>query len=153
MSAWIVSAEHIDVLVLASVQFGLIDKPTRTGLSELGASLWTENHRSINYRYDEDEQPPPYAAPTAEVVLDAVAVVKAVDCYAHQSGDHPEWAASVSAEHCTRLRQAAMCGLAVEAPAPGDSKPYPLGYDHAPWGITEITDACASATTSRRGAR
>lgn len=155
MSAFIVTSAHIDVLVLASVQFGLIGQPTRTGLAELGTSLWAENHRSITYLYDEDEQPPPYAGPTAEVVLDPVAVVKAVDCYAYQSCEHPEWEASPSARRCTLLRAKALRGLPVESDGlygPSEN-PYPVGYNDAPWGITAVTEACVGSVAPRRSAR
>lgn len=155
MSAFIVSSAHIDVLVLASVQWGLISRLSRESLTELGTSLWAENHRSVNHRYDGDEQPPLYAAPTAEVVLDPVAVVKAVDCYVYQSYEHPQWTDSPPARHCTRLREAALRGLDVEQPSPGQAsgKPYPVGYDEAVWSIESITDACSGAAASTRGVR
>ena len=74
MSAWIVSQAHIDVLVLAGVQYAtpydvsadLRRGPNPTGLTAAGVDLWAENHRSVNFRYDEHTEPPVYSAPTAE---------------------------------------------------------------------------------------
>jgi hypothetical protein len=141
MSVWIVSSAHIDVLVLAGVQFGLLDRPGPEVLTELGADLWAENHRSANHRSDLQEQPPPYCAPVAEVLLDPVAVVKAVDCYTYQSCEHPKWTDSRAAAYCTRLRSAAMTGLPIEHTTGGT--PYPAGWDQAPWGIDTLADACS----------
>ena len=152
MSAWIVARAHVDVLVLAGVQFGVPYDPQspRPGppvLAAAGADLWAENHYSVDYRYDEHSEPHPYPAPTAEVVLDPVAVVKAVDCFAYQSCEHPGWSASRAADYCARLRAAAIAGLPLEPGDPGEN-PYPAGYDEAPWGIDDLAQAVAR-TSSR----
>lgn len=129
MSAWIVSSAHIDVVVLAGVQFGVPydpDQPSAPGpavLAAVGADLWSENDRSVGYRYGDPVDPPAYPAPTAEVMLEAVAVVSAVDCFVYQSSEHPGWPASGAADYCTRLRAAAMVGL----PPDGVGSRYPRG--------------------------
>jgi hypothetical protein len=151
VSAWIVSSAHIDVLVLASVQFAVLDRPGRDVLSRLGANLWAENHRSVNDRYGGDEGPQQYVGPTSEVLLDPVAVVKAIDCYVYQSCEHPQWPDSPAAEHCARLREAAMHGLPVARSEGG--RAYPAGWDRAPWGIETLVDAGAGCPPEARGAR
>lgn len=155
MSAWIVARAHIDVLVLAGVQFHIpydedqyaVPGPAR--LSAAGADLWAENHRSVGYRYDETTDPDAYPPPIAEVVLDPVAVVKAVDCFVYQSCEHPGWETSRAADYCTRLRAAALAGLPVTVRGGGD-RSYPAGYDDAPWGIDQLGQALAG--TVRRAA-
>ena len=157
MSAWVVARAHIDVLVLAGVQFGVPYDPAcrqpvgPAVLAAAGAELWGENVRSVNHRYGEDDQAEEYPAPAAEVVLDAVAVVKAVDCYVYQSCEHPDWAATRAANYCARLRDAAMTGLPLAAPQPGERRRYPVGYDAAPWGIDDLAQAAAGRVGTRGG--
>lgn len=154
VSAWIVARAHIDVLVLAGVQFGISYDPGALApvgprlLAAAGADLWAENHRSVNCRYGEDSEPPGYPAPTAEVVLDPVVVVKAIDCFAYQSCEHAGWDASRAADYCARLRVPALSGLLQE---PGDpaGRCFPVGYDDAPWGIDDLAQALAGVV--RRG--
>jgi hypothetical protein len=157
VSAWIVARAHIDVLVLAGVQLGVAydprsEQPVRLGpelLAAVGADLWAENHASVDYRYDEHSTPDPYPAPTAEVLLDRVAVVKAVDCYVYQSCEHPGWSTSRAADYCTRLRAAAIHGLPQE-PGRFSARLYPVGYDDAPWGIDDLAQAAATSTSSHQ---
>jgi hypothetical protein len=151
MSAWLLAQAHIDVLVLAGAQFGVSYdalRPAIAGppaLAAAGADLWTENHRSVDRRYGTVTGPPEYVAPTAEVILDRVAVVKAVDCFVYQSSEHPDWPASRAEDYCRRLRDAALAGLPLASP---DGR-YPVGWDEAPWGIDHVGQAAAgvSATT------
>lgn len=146
---------HIDVLVLAGVQYGVPYGPEQATpvhpavLAAAGAELWAENHYSVNHRYNENSVPPAYSAPVAEVVLDAVAVVKAVDCFACQSCEHPGWDDSRAAGYCARLRAAAIIGLPLE---PGDpaGRRYPVGYDDPPWGITDLAQAATPACRQGR---
>jgi hypothetical protein len=145
MSAWIVNRTHIDALVLAGVQFSVIDQPTPQTLTELGADLWEENHRSVNDRYDVNARPSEYTTPIAEVVLDPVAVVKLVDCYVYQSCEHPGWDGSRASGYCRRLRAAAMTGLPWERSPGHGEEPYPAGWAYAPWGICELSEAVAVA--------
>ena len=163
MSAWIVTRAHIDVLVLASVQFAVpFDtadtasprpvQPTPHQLAAAGSELWAENHRSVNHRYDEHAEPPAYPPPTAEVLLDPVAVVKAIDCYVYQSCEHPGWNGSRADRFCQRLRAAAMTGLPVAAVGSDTGRPYPEGWQRPPWGIDDITQA-AAGTVSASGIR
>lgn len=147
MSAWIVAAAQIDVLVLAGVQFGVSydagpsTVPAPLGLAAAGRDLWAENHRSIDHRYGGRTEPSSYLPPAAEVLLDRVAVVKAIDCYVYQSSEHPGWSTSRAADYCRRLRAAAMAGL----PLAPDGGRYPIGWDEAPWGIVQLAQAAVAA--------
>jgi hypothetical protein len=58
MSAWIVSKQHIDVLVAALRDHDLL--PADADLDATGTLLWHENHRSVNARYRENTATPPY---------------------------------------------------------------------------------------------
>lgn len=153
MSAWIVATAHVDVLVLAGVQFRVSydrDGAAALGpvvLAAVGADLWAENHRSVDHRYDDNPEPDAYSAPTAEVVLDPVAVVKAVDCFVYQSCEHPGWETSRAADYCTRLRAAAMAGLPLED---GDPR-YPRGWQEAPWGVVDLAQAAARPASTGGG--
>jgi hypothetical protein len=159
VSAWIVSQAHIDVLVLAGVQYAtpydvsadLRRGPNPTGLTAAGVDLWAQNHRSVNFRYDERTEPPAFTAPTAEVILDPVAVVKAIDCYVYQSCEHPGWTDSRAAAYCRRLRAAIMENLPVDADSNGNGLPYPAGWEHACWGIESINDAAATPCPAATG--
>jgi hypothetical protein len=122
-------------------------------LAAAGAELWAENHRSVNHRYDEHSEPPAYAPPTAELLLDPAAVVKAIDCYVYQSCEHPGWAGSRADRFCQRLRTAAMTGLPVAAIGSDTGRPYPHGWERAPWGIDHLTQAAAGAAIPAGGAR
>jgi len=59
MSAWIVSQNHIALLVEACFKYKVV-KPEDGTPDDVGQMLWEENHRSINYRYNEDSQAPQY---------------------------------------------------------------------------------------------
>ena len=147
MSAWIVTRAQIDALVLAGIQFRVpFDASAPAGrvliraeLSAVGAALWAENHRSVNHRYDQDTAVPDYTATLPEVLLDPVAVVKLVACFAYQSCEHPGWETSASADYCTRLREAAIAGLPLEPPVHGSLR-YPVGWDSRPWCFDDIVE-------------
>ena len=145
MSVWVVASAHVDVLVLAGVQLGVpydaenSSPPGALGLAAAGQDLWAENHRSADHRYGSSTTPPAYPAPVAEILLDRIAVVKAIDCYVYQSCEHPGWFASRAENYCRRLRAAAMDGLPL---LPGGGR-YPVGWDDAPWGIDHLVQAAA----------
>ena len=59
MSAWIVSNQHIALLVEAIYRHEVpLENPL--GPDELGQLLWDENYKSVNYRYDNNETAPTY---------------------------------------------------------------------------------------------
>ena len=94
------------------------------GADRVGAMLWSENVRSVCFRYDEpedaDELPGPVGFGVLDVAgyrfgpgvflpdVDPVAVLKAIDGYEYQSCEHPGWEASEAHAFCEALRRAAI---------------------------------------------
>jgi hypothetical protein len=115
VSAWIVDRAHIDVLVQ-----GLAESETVTDLDpdELGRRLWAENFASVAYRYPRDtgegDRPGPIDFRDSDVEtytyrrpgkkIDRQGLLVAMDCYAYQSCEHPEWRDSGPAAWIAALR-------------------------------------------------
>jgi hypothetical protein len=140
MSAWIVSAHHIDALAEAATRpnsFGVLRYRYKGRIREcsspttVGRILLRECVESVRYRYsdDTDETLPGssarpetyYYRPPAE--FPPIVLLKAVDCYEYQSCEHPGWRKSEAFAICNALRDR----LLVKLP----------GYDAAPWGIED----------------
>jgi hypothetical protein len=117
MSAWIVSKEHIDLMVAAAL------KVRMEGLSRdaLGQMLWDANYKSINARYRKFEDAPEYRFDAGPREINVVSALKQIDCYEYQTCEFDGWKDSKAFEFCQSLR-AALIG---ELP----------GYDDAPWGV------------------
>lgn len=129
MSAWIVSKAHIDVLVHEMGRRELLD----CSPNEAGRILWEENHKSVNYRYDETEQTPAYTFTRPPVEWQPAAVAKIAHCYDYQTCEHPEWAEGNRSYDWIRTLLTALqeqTGL--------DSKAiqHHPDYDTAPWGVS-----------------
>lgn len=90
MSAWIVTRAHIDVLVGSLVRSEVVHFDHVPTPDELGARLWAENYRSVNYRYDEQNSVPDYTY-TAQPVPPVAALYKAWRSYGYQSCEHDAW--------------------------------------------------------------
>lgn len=102
MSAFTVGKDHIDLLVTVAVTMQGF-KPQYVDVAgfadRLGAELWAENFRSVNFRYTEDEKPPEYHwqpvegfdAQGAVETRALLAVVGAANCYGYQTCEHPGW--------------------------------------------------------------
>lgn len=153
MSAFVVSKAHIDALIGVAVfgpkhvispgmaWYGIHDPDTGERLTNddadrIGTELWSENVRSVAYRYPDDEsggRPGPndftdeqafgYAFPVMTPRISAVAALKAISSLEYQSCEHPEWEASWSA------RLLAALGRSLWA--------YLPGYNEAEWEIRE----------------
>jgi len=129
MSAWIVSSDHIDALVQSAMERGVSwrvvgdkwVKATPDNASEVGRMLWRENHRSVNYRYNQRTRTPHYDYRPSKHVLSPGFVMAQVACYEYQTCEHPAWYGS----QAYRLTTALTRSLARELP----------GYDDAPWGV------------------
>lgn len=139
VSAWIVARVHIDVLVLAGVQFAIsydTGDPAPVGprlLAAAGVDLWAENHHSVNCRYREDCEPLSYPAPTAEVVLDPVA-----------------WSRRSTASSTSPANTPAGPPAALPTTAPGCGLPHWLVCRWSP--AIRAAAVTRSATTARPGA-
>lgn len=137
MSAWIVSKAHIDCLVQAMVVEGIVplDKATVTG-----RELWRENHRSINYRYNERQRTPAYEFSGIEAPLDDWTVFKQISCYGYQTCERPDWEKSRSYRLTEKLAAVILARLGVTRESVYD---HP-GWADGPWGIDRIEEAIAS---------
>ncbi|MEU1527114.1 hypothetical protein ABZ413_33490 [Nocardia rhamnosiphila] len=156
MSAFIVGNEHIDVLVNAIAQNRVgPEDMKRISYRTLGQLLWDENVRSVDHLYRESNPLKRYVLHTTEGDLDPLAVLKAIDCYAYQSCEHPEWKDSDAHAWVTQLREA------IYTAAPGYRTPvsshYSMGrtvpaytnedeYAQRPWPFTRLEDAVSVRT-------
>lgn len=148
MSAWIVSKKHIDALVTALLDFGLVScelhsdcKGTKEIGDEclkydvqphataLGKMLWLENHRSVNFRYSRRERAPKYVYERVE--LDAIALIKQIDCYGYQSMEHKAWDKSKANKLMWTLQDKLYSGLPMDAADVETTSEY----NDAAWGI------------------
>jgi len=95
---------------------------TKDTADAVGHMLLVENHRSVNHRYDEAEEPEAFFAYTREAHYpDPVHVLKLISCYVYQSCEHPGWEGSEAKAFIDALTKRMI-----------DQLP---GYEDAPWGI------------------
>lgn len=137
MSAWIVSKGHVDCLVQSLAMEGII---SFNEADAVGQDLWRENHRSINYRYDERRRTPKYAFEGVEAPLDPAVVLKQVVCYDYQSCERPDWKRSRASKRITQLQEVLLARLGHSEESQFYDNPR---WHSAPWGIESITEAIA----------
>src|ERR1700678_1161010 len=147
MSAWVVSHHHIDLLVSAaidhavsfkSLDIGALETATENNAQALGLMLWTENVRSVVYRYNlagSEEERDYLSALTAYRFrrysnVRASAAASALACYDYQACECPDYRETVAAFFVSRLEQAV-----------GEK---PSGYDSEPWGFDSEAQALAA---------
>jgi len=136
MSAWIVKKKHIDFLVTAALESminrtirGEIDgHPVEMEISynnadKIGATLWAENIKSVNYRYSNHKpsEVSAYRFTKHNGGPIAIVVIKQIDCLDYQSCEHDGWKNSWARRFCDELKDAMIYSLP--------------GYNNAPWGI------------------
>ncbi len=122
MSAWVVSKQHIDLLVSALRTFEIA--PTGKSVDEIGRELWGENVSSVNYRYGAEDETPPYTFTMPDLTTVTV-IYKQARCYDYQSCEHPQWEASTAYRWINLL-------IRKLDPMVDDSSD---AYSLAPWGI------------------
>src|SRR5262249_30306760 len=134
MSAFVVSATHVDVLLSVALH-GPSDGASRrhdwtppyldeagtrlsvTTSSLLGACLLAENIASVAHRYPDcarHELPGPMPMPIPDQYeltdfgpcMTIAEACSAIDCYVYQSCEHPEWQGTSAEAFCERLRGA-----------------------------------------------
>jgi hypothetical protein len=141
---------HIDVLVAAACEYGVLAEPTAEAARALGQELLDENGRSVAERYAEQLARWEYRLHTTEGRLDPLLVLRAIHFYDCQSceatgyddgyafaviesikqrvlAEHPDWAEPIQA---------------------GTWRGYPayvgfVGFDGAPWGFSSLEQATA----------
>jgi len=130
MSAFLVSSNHIDVLVharrvLRHKTFGRIGGDTTD--TELGQMLWRENMLSLAARVPTDASVDEVALATYSATayppgrFSIVELLKAIHCYEYQSCEHDGWDTSEARAYC-RAVERELLGLLP-------------GYESAPWAI------------------
>ncbi len=153
MSAFVVSATHVDVILSVALH-GPSDR-TQTGpwlpphlevlgaplsattCSVLGAALLGECLASVSHRYPDcpaHELPGPCPMPIPEQYeftdfgpcMSIAEACKAIDCYEYQSCEHPEWAESTARGFCDCLRHELIIQLAGTEGAPWEWTPETL---------------------------
>lgn len=152
MSAFVVSKEHIDALVTAGLEFGRPYGPMRwywgnparsnelraETAGQVGAMLWAENQRSVNFRYTEDEIEEPYQFERMPgTPIPPVIVLKALQCFEYQACESDDWRETEAYAFCQALRKRAISRLG--------------GYDAAPWEISG-RDVFLTGASRRRAA-
>lgn len=109
MSAWIVSENHIALLVEALYRYEVPQIGTKTP-DEVGQTLWRENHRSVNYRYSERTRTPKYhhvkMAHIRKFCRNPLMVFKQLCCYVYQSDNHHGWMQSEASKWMIALEMA-----------------------------------------------
>ena len=123
MSAWIVSENHIRLLVEALYKYEVIAGTTSVTQAltpdQLGQMLWRENHKSVNYRYNKRALTPHYTHDSAAVaaweypttgqgivrdlVRNPALVYTQARHYDYQSCEHPGWEKSEACSLIARL--------------------------------------------------
>ena len=128
MSAFIVSKNHINTLVNYGYHNRLYryisednilrfnDEPTK-----IGQILVDENYKSINYRYEEDEEHYKYKFNLSLKNYSPVQIIKACDCYDYQACETPDYDKSVAYKLIDTIRARAINSLD--------------GYEKAEWEI------------------
>lgn len=96
MSAWLVSKEHIDVLVTAAISLGLVEEDLA---SNVGNGLWQENAKSLRYRYDDADEfwdlPVDGGYSFEPRPVESLFYVNhQVHCYNYQACEHPDYRGS-----------------------------------------------------------
>lgn len=99
MSAWIVSKNHIDVLVDAIKKLGL----SRKSHNEIGELLWKENHRSVNFRYHEHTVTPEYEFKSVPRLVPLTETIKQVHCYDYQTCETDDYRETEAGKLMSRL--------------------------------------------------
>ena len=149
MSAFVVDQEHIRTLVWAGLHYSHpatlcwpIEDPENTPTPEgietlfgqtirrldkdtastVGQILLSENARSVNYRYDEDEHFVYDHGAPAHTAWAPVELLHALACYEYQACETPGWHRSEARAICDALRATLVRCLP--------------GYDEGPWEIT-----------------
>ena len=152
MSASIVPKAHVDALVLAGVQFGLLGDGDPQVLTRTGGLLWAQNRRAVDHRYTEQTPVRLYPGPPDAVgPLDPVSVIAAIDGYVYESCGHPDWPDSIAAAYCAQLRAAALAAAAIpDGRGVGDARWALPGYTDAPRMVRNLSDVTAQAAESRR---
>ncbi len=90
---------------------------THDTAGRVGAMLWDQNMRSVNFRYAEAELEKPYLFAEIEWVgapgrgIDPLVVLKAISGYEYQACETPDWRWTEAFAYCESLRDVAIDAL------------------------------------------
>ena len=144
MSVFIVSPEHINVLLDAALRYtdeiGMTVYTTdgqalaidRANRDQVGQMLLDTNAASAGARHEETPELYIYSYTTpVRFDWEAVDVLKAISCYEYQACEAPGWERSAARAFCEGLRRAVTPALP--------------GYTDAPWEITTTSTPAHTA--------
>ena len=121
MSAWIVSENHIRLLVEALYKYEVVDGIYHHMYTPdtLGKMLWRENYKSVNCRYNKRARAPHFTHDSTAVIAwtypslgrgvirdlarNPRLVYKQACCYQYQSCEHDAWKRSAACSLIARL--------------------------------------------------
>ncbi len=129
MSAYQVSNDTIDYIITAArawrlAEDGYLPYETRNITdSELGQILVSENVRSVNYRYNDNDEAETYTYRRVNYdSIKAVDVLKSIQCLNYQSCETEDWQTTMAYKVCKAVESGAIAHLP--------------GYRDAAWGWT-----------------
>lgn len=111
MSAFILGHKHINALVNYAYNHDMhfchddIGYNGQTDRRAIGQTLMNENHRSVNYRYEENDTPREYVFKFSDVYYSSVQLLKACDCYDYQSCETPDYRETFAAKIVQGIRK------------------------------------------------
>jgi hypothetical protein len=128
MSAYIISQANIKRIVesfrIYGHSYGLdmrftddsgevidIHAHTTDGLNKVGQILTDGNYKSVNYRYNENEQPEIYEHDHTAKRFTPVQLLKACACYEYQACEVPDFKNTLAYRMISRIKEAAINAL------------------------------------------
>ncbi|WP_433616811.1 hypothetical protein ACQP2P_15895 [Dactylosporangium sp. CA-139114] len=143
MSAWIVSRDHLDLLITAALAWGLTSTDET---DDIGRTLWRENLASVAYRYPSDRdgtRPAPHGFRDRDVDtyqfrpypgrVDPDVVTAAAASLEYQSCEHPGWPDSAARRWVHELHAAATVRIPAYLAQYGPVDPHRQGRGECGW--------------------
>ena len=128
MSAFIVSEQHINAILTASITCPIMNGKSLAEINKIGKMLWNENHKSVNYRYKDSEKCPPYKFKTWFTCY--AQAVKLLDCLDYQSCEHNSYEDSKTKKFIDELKIQLKTKALLESP-----RDYEALYNTSHWSI------------------
>lgn len=130
MSAWVVSKAHIDALTTFAVMNDLLAGKSP---EQFGQDLWSENVRSVNYRYRHDEPEPVGNYWFEWFPVSATWLAKACACYGYQSCETLDWEQTWAFGANKKMQELALASLGMDM----DQFCQTEDWQNGPWRLDE----------------